>query len=103
MSKKTEHVDGKNGENKEGRGGRRRRERVVESVETRTGRGVFFGERENRRHEKTILATMAAAAHVTTIDASGISICWSFRIVSLGTNLDKSFIQVLIWFLFRCI
>lgn len=47
MSKKTEHVDGKNGENKEGGGGRRRRERVVESVETRTGRGIFFGEREN--------------------------------------------------------
>jgi hypothetical protein len=44
MSKKTEHVDGKNGENKEGGGGRRRRrERVVESVETRTGRGVFLG------------------------------------------------------------
>jgi hypothetical protein len=38
---------------------------------------------------------MAAAAHVTTIDASGTSICWSFRIVSLGTNLDESFIQVL--------
>lgn len=44
MSKKTEHVDGKNGENKEGGGGRkRRRERVVESVETRTGRGFFLG------------------------------------------------------------
>jgi hypothetical protein len=52
MSKKTEHVDGKNGENKEGGGARRRRrrrERVVESVETRTGRGVFLG-KERRSH-----------------------------------------------------
>jgi hypothetical protein len=52
MSKKTEHVDGKNGENKEGGGARRRRrrrERVVESVETRTGRGVFLG-KERRLH-----------------------------------------------------